>query len=355
MVMATAHTIILCPRRYATGKRRPVLRQVCGMLQLTGLDSKPSKKAALEQMVSQAVNTCLIRPLAEAAVANNRQAQTALAQAWIAYLASMQAKYNADEPFLISTAAKLIELLASLGSSKTSGGAAPDSGSAPGNDLGLSQGEMPHAQAAVLYVIRVSVMEQLSETGQVRCCVCLCHINMFRSEAVLYISFRALAKSSKAAARNCILILQRTKAALIRLVNSQTSSEGFAVTSIVCIVHIFGCNGLQQIATRRAVIPYTQVKQHAADLVKAQCLLQRALLERLTGLVSTPVGDAVPAGVVALEAMRLIVEVVGEVSSDEVHQMRQPCITKLTAHPQPLQAQVPSPGLAFLLHRSKCL
>ena len=68
--------------------------------------------------------------------------------------------------------------------------------------------------------------------------------------------------------------------------------------------------------------------------------LQRSLLERLTGLISTPVGDAVPAGVVALEAMRLIIEVVGEVSSDEVHRMRQPCITKLTAHPLPLQSQV---------------
>ncbi|KAA6419849.1 MAG: hypothetical protein FRX49_10212, partial [Trebouxia sp. A1-2] len=143
----------------------------------------------------------------------------------------MQAKYSADEPFLIDTAAKLIELLASLGSTRASGVAVSDSGSAPGNDLGPGQGEMPHAQAAVLYVIRVGVMEQLSETGQ------------------------------------------------------------------------------------------------------------RALLERLTGLISTPVGDAVPAGVVALESMRLIVEVVGEVSSDEVHQMRQPCISKLTAHPQPLQAQ----------------
>ncbi|KAL0055345.1 hypothetical protein WJX82_010851 [Trebouxia sp. C0006] len=198
---------------------------------IAGLDSKPSKKAALEQIVSQAVSTCLTKPLAEAAAANNRQALTALAQAWIAYLASMQAKYSADEPFLINTAAKLVELLASLGSSRASGVAVSDSGSAPGNDLGPGQGEMPHAQAAVLYVIRVGVMEQLSETGQ------------------------------------------------------------------------------------------------------------RALLERLTGLISTPVGDAVPAGVVALESMRLIVEVVGEVSSDEVHQMRQPCITKLTAHPQPLQAQ----------------
>ncbi len=140
------------------------------MLQLAGLESKPSKKAALEQMVSQAVSTCLTKPLAEAAAANNRQALTALAQAWIAYLASMQAKYSADEPFLINTAAKLIELLASLGSSRASGVAVSDSGSAPGNDLGPGQGEMPHAQAAVLYVIRVGVMEQLSETGQVRFC-----------------------------------------------------------------------------------------------------------------------------------------------------------------------------------------
>ena len=57
-------------------------------------------------------------------------------------------------------------------------------------------------------------------------------------------------------------------------------------------------------------------------------------------MISTPVGDAVPAGVVALESMRLIVEVVGEVSSEEVHQMRQPCITKLITNPQPLKAQV---------------
>ena len=140
------------------------IRITC-LLQLAGLESKPSKKAALEQIISQSLATCLTRPLAEAAAANNRQALTALAQAWIAYLASMQAKYGADESFLINTAAKLIELLGSL--SSRAGSAAPDTGSAPGNDLGPGQGEMPHAQATVLYVIRVAVMEQLSETGQV--------------------------------------------------------------------------------------------------------------------------------------------------------------------------------------------
>ena len=141
----------------------------CHVLQAAGLDSKPSKKAALEQIVSQAFSTCLIKPLAEAASANNRQGLTALAQAWVAYLASMRAKYGADEPFLINTAAKLIELLGSLSSRASS--VAPDSGSAPGNDLGPGQGEMPHAQATVLYVIRVAVMEQLSETGQVSFCL----------------------------------------------------------------------------------------------------------------------------------------------------------------------------------------
>lgn len=146
------------------------------LLQVSGLESKPSKKAALDQTISQAVSTCLTKPFTDAASANNRQALTALAQAWIAYLASMQAKYNADEPFLIDSAAKLIELLASVGNSKVAAAAA-DSGSAPGNDLGPGEGELPHAQAAVLYVIRVAVMEQLSETGQVSCLpvLCCCH------------------------------------------------------------------------------------------------------------------------------------------------------------------------------------
>lgn len=136
------------------------------MLQISGLESKPSKKAALEQTIEQAVTTCLTKPFTDAASAHNRQALTALAQAWIAYLGSMQAKHSADEDFLIKAAAKLIELLASTSGSKA-GAAAPDSGCALGNDLGPGQGEMPHAQAAVLYVLRVAVMEQLSETGQV--------------------------------------------------------------------------------------------------------------------------------------------------------------------------------------------
>ena len=143
------------------------------LLQIAALDSKPSKKAALEQIVAQAIASCLTKPFSDAASVNNRQALTALAQAWIVYLASMQAKRNADEPFLIDAAAKLVELLASAAANKA-GAAAPDSGCGPGNDLGPGQGEMPHAQAAVLYILRVAVMEQLSETGQVRCCTVRC-------------------------------------------------------------------------------------------------------------------------------------------------------------------------------------
>ena len=129
-------------------------------------ETKPSKKAALEQVLAQAVNTCLKKPLADAAAANNRHMLTGLAQAWIAYLASMQANYKADEQFLVNAAATLIELLAAVSTGKAVAGVA-DSGTAVGNELAESQGELPHAQAAVLYIIRVAIMDQLSETGQV--------------------------------------------------------------------------------------------------------------------------------------------------------------------------------------------
>lgn len=135
------------------------------LLQLAA-EVKPSKKGALEQIIKQAVDTCLKKPLADAAAANNRHVLTALAQAWIAYLASMQANYQADEQFLINAAATLIELLATVGAWKAIAGI-PDSGTAQGNELAESQGELPHAQAAVLYILRVAIIEQLSETGQV--------------------------------------------------------------------------------------------------------------------------------------------------------------------------------------------
>lgn len=54
----------------------------------------------------------------------------------------------------------------------------------------------------------------------------------------------------------------------------------------------------------------------------------------------TPIGEAVPAGIVSLEAMRLIVELLGEVSSEEVQQMKHPCLTKLTSHTRQIRAQV---------------
>lgn len=68
--------------------------------------------------------------------------------------------------------------------------------------------------------------------------------------------------------------------------------------------------------------------------------VQRAVLERLTGLMMTPVGEAVPAAIVAIETMRLIIELLGEVSSEEVEHMKQPCLTKLTSHTRPIRAQV---------------
>ena len=51
------------------------------------------------------------------------------------------------------------------------GSGAASAGDAADADIGatVSGGEMPAAQAAVLYVLRIGVIERLGEPGQVRC------------------------------------------------------------------------------------------------------------------------------------------------------------------------------------------
>lgn len=83
-----------------------------------------------------------------------------------------------------------------------------------------------------------------------------------------------------------------------------------------------------------------QTREHIEHMGNNAVLVQRAVLVRLTGLIMTPVGEAVPAGIVALETMRLIVKLLGEVSIEEMQHMKQPCLSKLTCHTRPIRAQV---------------
>ena len=78
--------------------------------------------------------------------------------------AGMQKEEAASETGLVDLAVRALEMLAQVGASP---GAAPEEGE-PELGWGLASGEMPHVQACVLYILRVGVIEQLGEQGQVR-------------------------------------------------------------------------------------------------------------------------------------------------------------------------------------------
>ena len=64
--------------------------------------------ATLDRMMREAVTTCLEQPLVAAEAAGRPAAAVALAQAWLAYLASMQARQvTVDEAKLVDLAVKV--------------------------------------------------------------------------------------------------------------------------------------------------------------------------------------------------------------------------------------------------------
>ncbi len=67
----------------------------------------------------------------------------------------------------MNLAGKAIEVLAQVGNG--AGDKAPPANTGAEGDAGqgLGSGELPAAQATVLYVLRVGVIEQMGETGQV--------------------------------------------------------------------------------------------------------------------------------------------------------------------------------------------
>ncbi len=73
-----------------------------------------------------------------------------------------------DEGALVDLAVKAVEMLAQLGNTAADRAAsASSSGAETDAGQGLGSGEVPAAQAAVLYVLRVGIIEQMGETGQV--------------------------------------------------------------------------------------------------------------------------------------------------------------------------------------------
>ncbi|KAK9838575.1 hypothetical protein WJX81_008486 [Elliptochloris bilobata] len=140
------------------------------------LERKPSRRTALERLQSDAVSMCLMAPLVEAAMADRRSALRALAQAWLAYMAAEERRAADAEAALVDLAVRAIETLAVVSSAATAAAGGPAGSGAAGGcdaadaDVGaaVSGGEMPAVQAAVLYVLRVGVIERLGESGQRR-------------------------------------------------------------------------------------------------------------------------------------------------------------------------------------------
>lgn len=78
----------------------------------------------------------------------------------------------------------------------------------------------------------------------------------------------------------------------------------------------------------------------AIVFVNTSICLQRLLLERLTALAASVLGDCTPVAVVTLEALGLLLEVLGEVAPEVTALLQDPLTWKLTGSCSLLRAQV---------------
>lgn len=75
------------------------------MLQIVSLSPQVP---VLDKMLRDTMNTCLVAPLVAAEAAGRTAAAAALAQAWLAYLAALQARQSSvDETKLVEQALKV--------------------------------------------------------------------------------------------------------------------------------------------------------------------------------------------------------------------------------------------------------
>ncbi|KAL4431040.1 hypothetical protein ABPG75_006296 [Micractinium tetrahymenae] len=128
------------------------------------LEKRPKYAAAQDKALADVPTACLTTPFVEAASYSNRASCTALAQAWVTYLAACRG--GMEEQAFVELALRVLEM---LGAACLAAGSYQEASIVPGEGelgMGTGSGERPHAQACVLYVLRVGVIEQLGESGQ---------------------------------------------------------------------------------------------------------------------------------------------------------------------------------------------
>lgn len=120
-----------------------------------------------KKIVDDTMESCLIAPLAEFLVTEDRNSSIALSQAWVHFLMRLQV----SEGFEDATLLELVKgpLVSVRVASTTSNHINIERGPF-GPDLGLgasiSSGERPFSQACVTYIIRCGIIEQMGEHGQ---------------------------------------------------------------------------------------------------------------------------------------------------------------------------------------------
>ncbi|KAL4425068.1 hypothetical protein ABPG77_010382 [Micractinium sp. CCAP 211/92] len=128
------------------------------------LEKRPKYAAAQEKALADVSTACLTTPFVEAASYSTRASCTALAQAWVTYLSACRT--GMEEQAFAELALRVLEM---LGAACLAAGSYQEASIVPGEGelgMGTGSGERPHAQACVLYVLRVGVIEQLGESGQ---------------------------------------------------------------------------------------------------------------------------------------------------------------------------------------------
>ncbi|GMH38796.1 hypothetical protein BSKO_06694 [Bryopsis sp. KO-2023] len=130
-------------------------------------ETRAARRTALEKILSQNVQRCIIRPFVEAAVFNRKDTCAALARSWVAYISSISAQQvPPDENDIVEIALQIVGTLAAASGAYNEAKAKGLLEDQIELGSGLSSGELPVAQAAVLYVLRVGILRRLSETSQ---------------------------------------------------------------------------------------------------------------------------------------------------------------------------------------------
>lgn len=118
----------------------------------------------IQGIVSDAVESCLVAPLAENLIAEDRNTSIALSQAWVHFLSGLEGSEGLYDDTLSHLAnGPLVSLkIAGMTSSVERGPLGPE----VGLGASISTGDRPFSQACVTFIVRCGIIEHMGDQGQ---------------------------------------------------------------------------------------------------------------------------------------------------------------------------------------------